>query len=287
MFRYHITYGLFPVQDTGLIIGVIQADQSISFQAMKTKFTQLQDIVQEDPAVESVVGFTGGRSANNGFLYSSLKPSAERKVTADEVVNRLRPKLAEVAGARLIMFAVSDLRTGGPTVQRRLSIYAPLRRHRGPLCMDSQADPGADGQRHRQGRQFRPADGRPADQRHDRSRHRDAARPDLERYRQYALRRLRPAPGVDHLQPVQPVPCRDGSRAALLAGSAHPRADLRFDVRRGSQRRPADGNRRGRLRILNREGEHGGDRRCRIRRAIWRPTPWRRAVIRSLRRAQR
>ncbi len=113
MFRYHITYGLFPVQDTGLIIGVIQADQSISFQAMKTKFTQLQDIVQEDPAVESVVGFTGGRSANNGFLYSSLKPSAERKVTADEVVNRLRPKLAEVAGARLIMFAVSDLRTGG------------------------------------------------------------------------------------------------------------------------------------------------------------------------------
>jgi multidrug efflux pump len=113
MFRYHITYGLFPVQDTGLIIGAIQADQSISFQAMKEKFTQLQDIVQEDPAVESVVGFTGGRSTNSGFLYASLKPFSERKVTADEVVTRLRPKLAQVAGARLFMVAVSDLRTGG------------------------------------------------------------------------------------------------------------------------------------------------------------------------------
>ena len=101
------------MQDTGLIIGAIQADQSISFQAMKEKFTQLQDIVQEDPAVESVVGFTGGRSTNSGFLYSSLKPFSERKVTADEVVTRLRPKLAQVAGARLFMVAVSDLRTGG------------------------------------------------------------------------------------------------------------------------------------------------------------------------------
>ena len=73
----------------------------------------MQDIVQEDPAVESVVGFTGGRSTNSGFLYSSLKPFSERKVTADEVVTRLRPKLAQVAGARLFMVAVSDLRTGG------------------------------------------------------------------------------------------------------------------------------------------------------------------------------
>ena len=113
MFRYQMTYGLFPVQDTGLIIGAIQADQSISFQAMKTKFTQLQDIVQEDPAVDSVGRLHRGPQTNSGFLYSSLKPYAERKVTADEVVARLRPKLAQVAGARLYMFAVSDLRTGG------------------------------------------------------------------------------------------------------------------------------------------------------------------------------
>src|SRR6185312_12688278 len=97
----------------GLIIGGIQGDQSISFQAMKTKFTQLQTIVQDDPAVDSVVGFTGGRATNSGFLYSSLKPYAERKLTADEVVARLRPKLERVAGAQLYMVAVSDLRTGG------------------------------------------------------------------------------------------------------------------------------------------------------------------------------
>jgi multidrug efflux pump len=113
LFRYHINYGLFPVQDTGLIIGSIQADQSISFQAMKEKFTELQTIVQEDPAVAHVVGFTGGRQTNSGFIYVALKPFKERKVTADEVVNRLRAKLAEVAGARLFMVAVSDLRTGG------------------------------------------------------------------------------------------------------------------------------------------------------------------------------
>jgi multidrug efflux pump len=113
MFRYQMTYGLFPVQDTGLIVGSIQGDQSISFQAMKTKLAQLQGIVQDDPAVESIVGFTGGRSTNSGFVYASLKPYARRRVTADEVVTRLRGKLAEVAGARLYMVAVSDLRTGG------------------------------------------------------------------------------------------------------------------------------------------------------------------------------
>jgi multidrug efflux pump len=113
MFRYQMTYGLFPVQDTGLIIGSIQGDQGISFQAMQKKLAQLQAIVQDDPAVETVVGFTGGRSTNSGFVYLSLKPYAERQVTADDVVNRLRGKLSEVAGARLYMVAVSDLRTGG------------------------------------------------------------------------------------------------------------------------------------------------------------------------------
>ena len=112
MFRYQMTYGLFPVQDTGLIMGGIQADQSISFQSMKAKFEQLLAIVRDDPAVASVVGFTGGRQTNVGFAFMSLKPYVQRKVTADDVVNRLRGK-AQVAGARLFMFTGSDLRTGG------------------------------------------------------------------------------------------------------------------------------------------------------------------------------
>ncbi len=106
-------YSLFPVQDTGLMIGSIQGDQAISFQAMKGKLAQLQTIVQDDPAVATVVGVTGGRQVNNGFVYISLKPSGERKVTADDVVNRLRGKLAQVAGARLFLVSVSDLRMGG------------------------------------------------------------------------------------------------------------------------------------------------------------------------------
>ncbi|MGA2792144.1 MAG: efflux RND transporter permease subunit [Roseiarcus sp.] len=109
----HIAYGLFPAQDTGLLIGSIQADQSISFQAMKQKLTQLQGIVQADPAVDSVVGFTGGRQTNSGFVFVSLKPLAQRKVGAELVVGRLRDKLAQVAGARLYLQAAADLRSGG------------------------------------------------------------------------------------------------------------------------------------------------------------------------------
>ena len=112
LFR-NASYSLFPVQDTGLMIGSIQGDQSISFQAMRKKLAQLQEIVQDDPAVATVVGVTGGRGVNSGFVYMSLKPFAERKITADGVVSRLRGKLAQVAGARLFLVAVSDLRTGG------------------------------------------------------------------------------------------------------------------------------------------------------------------------------
>ena len=73
---------------------------------MKQKLTQLQAIVQDDPAVDSVVGFTGGRQTNSGFVFVSLKPFAERKVTADGVMARLRGKLAAVAGARLFLSPV-------------------------------------------------------------------------------------------------------------------------------------------------------------------------------------
>ena len=108
-----MTYNLFPSQDTGLLIGSIQGDQSISFQSMKQKMQELQAIVQADPAVESIMGYTGGRQTNSGFSFITLKPQAERKITADGVVARLRGKLASVAGARLFLVAVSDLRTGG------------------------------------------------------------------------------------------------------------------------------------------------------------------------------
>jgi multidrug efflux pump len=103
----------FPEQDTGILIGQIIADQSISFTAMEKKLAQLQEIVQKDPAVQSVAGFTGGRALNTANVFVELKPLAQRHATATEVVNRLRPKLNAVSGARLFMQAQQDLRIGG------------------------------------------------------------------------------------------------------------------------------------------------------------------------------
>ncbi|KNE75744.1 Cation/multidrug efflux pump [Candidatus Burkholderia crenata] len=103
----------FPEQDTGILIGQIIADQSISFAAMEKKLAQLQAIVQKDPAVQSVAGFTGGRALNTANVFIELKPLAQRHATATEVVNRLRPKLNQVSGAQLFMQAQQDLRIGG------------------------------------------------------------------------------------------------------------------------------------------------------------------------------
>ncbi|MGA2363980.1 MAG: efflux RND transporter permease subunit [Steroidobacteraceae bacterium] len=103
----------FPEQDNGLLIGQIIADQSISFQAMKQKLQQLQEIVRTDPAVASVIGFTGTRALNTANVYVELKPLAQRHQSADQVVQRLRPKLNRVSGARLFLQAVQDLHIGG------------------------------------------------------------------------------------------------------------------------------------------------------------------------------
>jgi multidrug efflux pump len=105
--------GFFPQQDTGRLVGGIQADQSTSFQAMKGKFSEMMRIVQADPAVESVAGFTGGRQTNSGFMFISLKAKKDRKVSAEEVIQRLRTPLSDVAGVRTFLQAVQDIRAGG------------------------------------------------------------------------------------------------------------------------------------------------------------------------------
>ncbi len=107
-----IPKGFFPDQDTGLIIGQVQADQSISFNLMKQKMTQLQAIVQADPAVASAAGFTGGRAVNTGRIFITLKPIGERNATAAQVVARLRKPLAKIAGAAIYLVPAQDLRAG-------------------------------------------------------------------------------------------------------------------------------------------------------------------------------
>ncbi|MET0345789.1 MAG: multidrug efflux RND transporter permease subunit, partial [Casimicrobiaceae bacterium] len=108
-----IPKGFFPQQDTGRVIGFVQADQGISFQAMRQKLASFVEIVRADPAVESVVAFTGGGQRNSGSMFVGLKPRAEREQTADQVIARLRGKLAHEPGANLFLVPVQDIRIGG------------------------------------------------------------------------------------------------------------------------------------------------------------------------------
>ena len=121
-----IPKGFFPQQDTGRINGYIRADQSTSFQSMQQRLQTMLAIVQADPAVLNVTGFTGNGQRNAAQMFMTLKPPNERKVSADQVVARLKAKLSKEAGARLYMLPVQDLRMGarGSNSQYEYSIKA-------------------------------------------------------------------------------------------------------------------------------------------------------------------
>ncbi len=108
--------GFFPQQDTGRMAGGIQGDQDASFQAMEQKMMRFVNIIKADPAVATVMAFTGGgagTTTNTGRVFISLKPLDERKVSADQIIKRLRPQLARVPGASLFLQPTQDLRIGG------------------------------------------------------------------------------------------------------------------------------------------------------------------------------
>jgi multidrug efflux pump len=115
---YIVPKGFFPEEDTGRLIGSLHADQSVSFQLMTQKLRQMMAIVQADPAVEHVVGYTGVGSGggfgqiNTGSVFVSLK-SIEQRPPMEQVIARLRPKLAKVPGGQLVLFGVQDIRAGG------------------------------------------------------------------------------------------------------------------------------------------------------------------------------
>ena len=112
----HVPKGFFPQQDNGRIMGSIQGDQDTSFQQMDKILVQMTKIIAADPGVDTVQGFTGGGWAgttNTARMFISLKPLQERKITADYIIARLRPKLARVPGATLYMQASQDVRVGG------------------------------------------------------------------------------------------------------------------------------------------------------------------------------
>ena len=114
---YIVPKGFFPQEDTGRMYGWFEADQNSSFQAMAVKLQRMMAIVQADPAVENVVGFTGassgfGGSSNTGALIVSLRPLSQRPAI-EQVIARLRPKLAQVPGCNLYLAAVQDIHIGG------------------------------------------------------------------------------------------------------------------------------------------------------------------------------
>ena len=107
-----IPKGFVPEQDTGKLIGWMRGDQSSSFQLTRQKMQIFVDGVRADPAVQSVTATTGGGSRSTGQMYVQLKPLAERRETAREVVNRLREQF-KVPGARLFLTPIQDVRSGG------------------------------------------------------------------------------------------------------------------------------------------------------------------------------
>ncbi|WP_299695631.1 efflux RND transporter permease subunit [Hydrocarboniphaga sp.] len=108
-----IPKGFFPQQDSSQLQGGLQADQSISFQAMSTKLISIMDIIRKDPAVSTVVGFTGGTRAGGGFMFVDLKPLAQRGEPGSAVIARLKPQLAQISGVSVFLNPVQDLRMGG------------------------------------------------------------------------------------------------------------------------------------------------------------------------------
>jgi len=111
---YKVPKGFFPQQDNGTIFGGIQGSQDISFQAMQVATRRIVNVVKADPAVQNAMAFTGGNGASNsGFIYLGLKPLDERRVSANQVIDRLRPKLVAVPGANTFLQAGQDLRIGG------------------------------------------------------------------------------------------------------------------------------------------------------------------------------
>jgi multidrug efflux pump len=138
----HVPKGFFPEQDNGRVIGMIQADQDTSFQAMNRILRQMNKILLADPAVETAASFTGsgggGATLNTARMFIQLKPLSERKINALQVIGRLRPKLARVPGATLYMQPSQDVRVGGHMTNaqyqynlvsdnlQELNHYAPL-----------------------------------------------------------------------------------------------------------------------------------------------------------------
>ena len=214
-----IPKGFFPIQDTGVIQGISEGAQTVSFTEMSREQQQLAQVILQDPAVDSLSSFIGvdgtNTTLNSGRILINLKPLEVRKISATDVITRLQPKLAQVSGITLYMQPVQDL-TVEDRVSRtefqytledpssdELNVYAPKLLARlqttSRVARRSQRSAGAwtanaTGVRPRHG--LAPGNHALGD-------------------RSDAVRRLRPAPGLHHVHAAQPIPRDSGSEAGL------------------------------------------------------------------------
>ena len=224
-----------PNQDTGQLGGFIRGDDGTSFQVMQPKIQAFRRAVLTDPAVESVAGFIGGGGfgggINNAQTFVRLKPLRERKIGAQEVVERINRSLPHIPGARMRLFVDQDIRFGGrgqggggyeymllADDSNLLRVWAER------VKVALEVLPGVDRIRRRTALE-------PAGHAVDRPRRGQAPRRrDGDRHAG-AQQRVRPAAGLDHLQRAQPVPRRDGGRAQVRAGPGGPRPRVRHGRR--------------------------------------------------------
>ena len=222
--------GFFPQQDTGRIVGGIQGVQDTSFQAMRQRITRFVDIIRADPAVANVMAFTGsgaGTTTNTGRVFMALKPLEERKVSADQLINRLRPKLATVPGAAVFLqggrTCASAARLGN--AQYQYTIQSDNLEDLTRMGADSPATD--DGSSRPDGRQQRSAEQRPSGVTRLRPRDGSETRNHAADDRRHALRCVWTTAGFDDVHAVESVSRCDGGGARVLAKPGRTETDLR------------------------------------------------------------
>ena len=229
--------GFFPQQDTGRLMGMVQASQDISFPAMRTKVLQFVNIVKADPAVASVAGFIGGGNTNTAMSFISLKPLDQRGMSGDQVIERMRPKLSVVPGATQFMQVAQEVRVGGRMSNTQYPIHF-VRRH-----LERAKRVGAEIAGHHAGTsataryQFRPANQRARIHAGFRSGYGGAVRHFTANDRQRALRFFWTAASIHHVHAHESVPRGDGGGTAIPAKSRGTEEYLRSLVE-GSARSP-------------------------------------------------
>ncbi len=236
-----IPKGFFPVQDTGVIQGVSEAEQTISFKAMSQRQQALDKVILQDPAVESLSSFIGidgtNTTLNTGRIQINLKPLEERNINASDVIRRLQPQLIEGCGHHAVYAAGAGSHRGRSRQPDAIPIHARRSQCRRAELLRSEDGGAPAGNTRVARRRDRSAGERPARESGFRPRYRFAAGHHAIGHRQHALRCLRPARSVHHVHAVEPVSRGPGSEAQFPKQS-YRFAKFVYSVGRGDAEAP-------------------------------------------------